>query len=73
MLLSAPGIVDAAVLGIPDDVMGEKVGAVLFSDDRPIDIAAVLAHCRQHLADFKVPQYATSSPKSCRAMPVARS
>ncbi|WP_174554592.1 class I adenylate-forming enzyme family protein [Nocardia mikamii] len=59
VLLSAPGVADAAVLGVPDDVMGEKVGAVLYADDRPIDIEAVLAHCRNHLADFKIPQYAT--------------
>lgn len=59
VLLSAPGVADAAVLGVPDDVMGEKVGAVLVADDRPIDIEAVLTHCRNHLADFKIPQYAT--------------
>ncbi|MGW5109371.1 class I adenylate-forming enzyme family protein [Nocardia sp. NPDC004123] len=59
VLLSAPGVADAAVLAVPDDVMGEKVGAVLFGDRAPIDVAAVLAHCRNHLADFKIPQYAT--------------
>ncbi|KWX25846.1 acyl-CoA dehydrogenase [Mycolicibacterium wolinskyi] len=58
VLLSAPGVADAAVLPVPDDVMGEKVGAVLFADQAQIDIDTVLAHCRDHLADFKVPQYA---------------
>lgn len=56
-LLSAPGVADACVLAVPDDVMGEKVGAVLLGDD--IDVAAVLDHCRGELADFKVPQYIT--------------
>ncbi|WP_435593375.1 class I adenylate-forming enzyme family protein [Nocardia sp. bgisy118] len=55
VLLSAPGV---AVLAVPDDVMGEKVGAVLYGDQAPIDIDGVLAHCRNHLADFKIPQYA---------------
>ncbi|MYX41413.1 AMP-binding protein [Streptomyces sp. SID8499] len=57
-LLCAPGVADAAVLAVPDEVMGEKVGAVLFSAHEEIDVAAVIAHCREHLADFKVPQYA---------------
>ena len=28
-LAGAPGVFDAAVVGVPDDMMGEKVGAVL--------------------------------------------
>ncbi|MFF9011643.1 class I adenylate-forming enzyme family protein [Streptomyces sp. NPDC014870] len=59
VLLSAPGVADAAVLAVPDDVMGEKVGAVLFVDRAELDLAAVIAHCGERLADFKVPQYAT--------------
>lgn len=58
-LLSAPGVADACVLAVPDDVMGEKVGAVLFNDRHELDVAAVLEHCRGQLADFKVPQYIT--------------
>ncbi len=56
-LLAAPNVADACVLAVPDDVMGEKVGAVLFGED--IDVAAVLEHCRGQLADFEVPQYVT--------------
>lgn len=56
-LLSAPGVADACVLAVPDDVMGEKVGAVLLGDQEGIDVAAVLDYCRGQLADFKVPQY----------------
>ncbi|PQM52445.1 long-chain fatty acid--CoA ligase [Mycolicibacter virginiensis] len=58
-LLSAPGVADACVLAVPDEVMGEKVGAVLLGDQRKIDLAAVLEYCRGQLADFKVPQYIT--------------
>jgi acyl-CoA synthetase (AMP-forming)/AMP-acid ligase II len=58
VLLAAPGVADAAVLAVPDDVMGEKVGAVLYTDGAQVDLAAVLGHCRGHLAEFKVPQYA---------------
>lgn len=58
VLLGAPGVADAAVLAVPDDVMGEKVGAVLVGSGASLDLAAVLEHCRTHLADFKIPQYA---------------
>ncbi|WP_067972140.1 class I adenylate-forming enzyme family protein [Mycolicibacter icosiumassiliensis] len=58
-LLSAPGVADACVLAVPDEVMGEKVGAVLIGDQHEIDVAAVLEYCRSQLADFKVPQYIT--------------
>lgn len=57
VLLSAPGVADACVLAVPDEVMGEKVGAVLFGEQ--IDVSAVLEHCRGQLADFKIPQYVT--------------
>jgi acyl-CoA synthetase (AMP-forming)/AMP-acid ligase II len=61
VLLSAPGVLDAAVLPVPDDVMGEKVGAVLVSESGELDLDAVLDHCRRSLADFKVPQFAAVS------------
>jgi acyl-CoA synthetase (AMP-forming)/AMP-acid ligase II len=58
-LLSAPTVADACVLAVPDEVMGEKVGAVLFGGPEQIDVPAVIDHCRGQLADFKVPQYVT--------------
>jgi long-chain acyl-CoA synthetase len=57
-LAGAPGVGEAAVVAVPDEMMGEKVGAVLVS--RPgeeLDVAMVIGHCREQLADFKVPQY----------------
>lgn len=57
-LAGAPGVFDAAVVGVPDDVMGEKVGAVIVPmPGTDLDVHAVLAHLRERLADFKVPQY----------------
>ena len=58
-LSTAPGVVEAAVLAVPDEVMGEKVGAVLYGGQETIDVDKVIAHCRDRLADFKVPQYIT--------------
>ncbi|WP_197283771.1 class I adenylate-forming enzyme family protein [Mycobacterium sp. Marseille-P9652] len=59
VLLAAPTVADACVLAVADEVMGEKVGAVLVGDAGEVDVAAVLDHCRARLADFKVPQYIT--------------
>ena len=57
-LAGAPGVAEAAVVAVPDDMMGEKVGAIIVpAAGGELDIDAVLAHCRAHLADFKVPQY----------------
>jgi acyl-CoA synthetase (AMP-forming)/AMP-acid ligase II len=57
-LAGAPGVGEAAVVAVPDEMMGEKVGAVIVpAAGSEFDVEAVIAHCREHLADFKVPQY----------------
>ena len=57
-LIAAPGVGEVAVVGVPDSMMGEKVGAVIVPlPGSTVDPAAVVAHAREHLADFKVPQY----------------
>ena len=48
-LASAPGLVDGAAFGLPDDDLGEIVAAAIVSDgttDEETLIEAVLAHCR---------------------------
>jgi acyl-CoA synthetase (AMP-forming)/AMP-acid ligase II len=62
-LAGAPGVFDAAVVGVPDEVMGEKVGAVLVpAPGGSIDVPSVLAYLRERIADFKVPQYVVVRP-----------
>ena len=57
-LAGAPGVGEVAALGVPDDMMGEKVGAVIVpAAEGSVDVQAVLAHARERVADFKVPQY----------------
>jgi len=57
-LAGAPGVGEAAVVAVPDEMMGEKVGAVIVPlAGGELDVQAVVTHCRKHLADFKVPQY----------------
>jgi long-chain acyl-CoA synthetase len=57
-LAGAPGVGEASVIGVPDEMMGEKVGAVIVpAPGAEFDAAAVVAYCREQIADFKVPQY----------------
>lgn len=57
VLVAHPDIVDAAVLGIPHPVAGEKVAAaVVVAPDRDVDIRAVLRSARQSLARHKTPE-----------------
>ncbi len=45
------------MLAAADEVMGEKFGALLCEER--VDVPAVLEHCREQLADYKIPQYVT--------------
>jgi len=60
VLLAHPAVQDAAVFGIPDSDLGERVAAMveLVADGPTLaDPAAALdRHCRQQLAGFKVPR-----------------
>jgi acyl-CoA synthetase (AMP-forming)/AMP-acid ligase II len=57
-LAGAPGVFEAAVVGVPDEVMGEKVAAVLVpAPGGSIEVPAVLAYLSKQIADFKIPQY----------------
>jgi acyl-CoA synthetase (AMP-forming)/AMP-acid ligase II len=55
-LAGAPGVNEVAVVAVPDQMMGEKVGCIIVSDG-PVDTDAVLAHAAERIADYKVPQY----------------
>ncbi|MFN8035528.1 MAG: acyl-CoA synthetase [Acidimicrobiia bacterium] len=56
-LKSHPDVFDAVVVGVPDERWGERVAAVVKprGDARPtLDVLA--AHCREHIAGYKVPR-----------------
>lgn len=50
-----PDVIEVAVIGKPDPVLGEKVHAFIWGDDRPRDPAALKAWCAERLSDYKVP------------------
>jgi acyl-CoA synthetase (AMP-forming)/AMP-acid ligase II len=56
VLRLAPDVEDAAVVGVPDDRLGEvPVAFVVVHTGSAPDPAALEARCRQHLAPYKVP------------------
>ena len=57
-LAGHPAVFEVAVMGVPDTMMGEKVGAVVVpKPGMTIDVGELLEYARGVLADFKVPQY----------------
>jgi acyl-CoA synthetase (AMP-forming)/AMP-acid ligase II len=57
-LAAHPAVFEAAVLGVPDEMMGEKVGAVIvLKPGQRATGAEIAEHVRTRLANFKVPQF----------------
>lgn len=53
---SYPGVEEVMVIAAKDEKFGETPLAVIFARE-PIDVAALIAHCNERLADYKVPRY----------------
>jgi acyl-CoA synthetase (AMP-forming)/AMP-acid ligase II len=55
VLLACEGVVEAAVVGLPDEKWGDRIHAVV--SGRPgLDPDRILAHAREHLASYKRPK-----------------
>ncbi|WP_236208606.1 FadD3 family acyl-CoA ligase [Pseudomonas tohonis] len=57
VILTYPGVAQAAVIGVPDERLGEVAMAFLLpAGGQRLDTDAFLAWCREHMANYKVPR-----------------
>ena len=57
VLYEIPDVLEAAVVGTPDDILGEAIKAyVVLKEGSNISEKEIIAHCSRHLEDFMVPK-----------------
>lgn len=58
VLAACPGVLEAAVIGLPDEHSGESVAAyIVKKPGAEISIESVRAHCKESLTGYKIPKY----------------
>jgi len=58
-LAHVPGLIESAVVGKPDAVLGERVHVFTYGEGALGDEAAIKAFCSERLSDYKVPDGVT--------------
>jgi acyl-CoA synthetase (AMP-forming)/AMP-acid ligase II len=67
-IASHPAVFEVAVIGVPDRMMGEKVGVVIMAKPgSQVDANEIVSFLHGRIADFKIPQYV-----AFRAQPLPR-
>jgi long-chain acyl-CoA synthetase len=64
VLSEMPAVVEAAVIGVPDEIWGEAIKAyVTTARSDQITVEDIRLHCMKRLPNFKVPQYIEFLPR----------
>lgn len=62
-LYQLPGVVEATVIGVPDELLGQAIKVfIVCSDGHQLTEKDVLRHCAQHLEDFMMPRHVEFCP-----------
>ncbi|QEL25880.1 AMP-binding protein [Bosea sp. F3-2] len=56
VLASHPGVLEAAVIGLPDEHSGEAVTAFVVRKDQTLTAEELRAYCKENLTGYKVPK-----------------
>ncbi len=56
VIASHPGVVEAGVVGVPDEQSGETVKAVIVKKDDNLTEDDIIAFCREQMTPYKVPR-----------------
>jgi long-chain acyl-CoA synthetase len=63
VLYSLEGVREAAVIGVPDPILGEAIKAFIVLNDTQLTETDVLKHCRANLEDLMIPKYVEFLPE----------
>ena len=56
VVMSHPGVLEVAAVGVPDERSGEAVEIIVVKKDPQLTEAALIEHCKKHLTGYKVPR-----------------